>query len=167
MLIIRAMQPSDLTAVLAVQALCYHGDLPESAASLGAKLSAAPDSCFVALQQGELRGYLFSLPWRLGSLPAHDAPACVLPVDADCCYLHDLAVHPEARGSGAAAALLARFLARAQALEQACLVAVQDSSAYWARQGFAVVTEAALRPASLASYGEAAVYMRRVFQKSP
>jgi len=163
MLTIRAMLAGDLPAVLDIQSRCYGGDLPETAGSLLAKLTAAPDSCFVAEQDGRVRAYLFSLPWRLGSLPAHDAPACLLPPAPDCFYLHDLAVHPEARGSGASAALVARFLERAEPLGQACLVAVQDSAAWWARHGFAVVDEPALRPASLDSYGDAARYMRRLF----
>lgn len=167
MLFIRAMQATDLPVVLDIQARCYGGGLPESGGSLGAKLRAAPGSCFVAVHEDAVRGYLFSLPWQLGSLPSHDAPICALPVEPDCFYLHDLAVHPDARGSGAASALVARFLACAQALDHACLVAVQDSSGYWMRHGFSVVTAAALRPASLASYGDQAIYMQCAFQKSP
>lgn len=156
------MRADDLHAVLDIQALCYGDGLPETAGSLMAKHAASPDSCFVAEQDGRVQAYLFSLPWRLGSLPAHDASSCVLPEAPDCFYLHDLAVHPDARGGGAAAGLVARFLACAATRGQACLVAVQDSSAWWARHGFVTVDDPALRPAGLASYGEAARYMRRL-----
>lgn len=165
MLHIRSLLADDLPAVLTLQAQCYGDGLPESGESLAAKRAASPDTCFLACDpDGAALAYLFSLPWRAGSLPPHNAPACALPALPDCIYLHDLAVSPAARGSGAAGLMVARFFtaARALALPQACLVAVQASAPFWARHGFAVVDDPALRPASLASYGEAARYMARL-----
>ena len=45
-------------------------------------------------------GYAVSHPGRLGRPPALDSRLGELPSDADCLYLHDVALLPEARGLG-------------------------------------------------------------------
>lgn len=158
------MRSSDIHAVLEIQSDCYTGGIPESAASLLAKLAASPSTCFVADHNGRSVGYLISLPWLFASPPRLNAESCRLPEDPDCLYLHDLAVAPVARGSGVGEALVEAFLGMLAALgfERAALVAVQNAGGYWRRQGFRPVQPSSTLAAKLASYGEGVEYMTRV-----
>jgi len=162
-LLVRPARLADLPAILHIQARCYTAIVPESAASMGAKVVAAPDSSFVACQGEHIVAYLLALPWRFDAPPCLDATECRLPEQPDTLYLHDLAVAPEARGSGAADALVQAFLAALGRLllPRASLIAIQGSAPWWARHGFArVPVDDALR-ARLAGYGHDASYMSR------
>lgn len=161
---IRAMAESDMAAVLAIQAVCYTTIVPESAASLLAKLRASPSTCFVAARGGEPVGYLIGLPWLFASPPQLDAATCRLPPQPDCLYLHDLAVNAGARATGAGRALVEVFLGRLPALGlgRASLVAIQNSGAYWARYGFRPAAVSGALLAKLASYGADVQYMERL-----
>lgn len=158
------LRAADMPAVMRIQAQCYTAIVPESLQSMSAKQQAAPHTCHAAWRQGELVGYLLALPVRGLALPALDSPACTIDPAADALYLHDLALSPAARGSGAGQALVARTLAvGAQlGLRRALLVAIQGSAPYWARQGFDGIdpTTEAVR-AKLASYGADARLMQR------
>ena len=159
---IRPARRGDLNAILQIQARCYTAIVPESPDSMGAKLAAAPDSCFVASHtDGTPVAYLLALPWRFADPPHLDAPTCQLPADADTLYLHDLAVAPEARGSGAADALVGAFMAAlaASRLGRASLIAIQGSAGWWARHGFEAVTATPALAERLAGYGPDACYM--------
>ncbi|MBS0372714.1 MAG: GNAT family N-acetyltransferase [Proteobacteria bacterium] len=160
---IRPARNDDLDAILQIQARCYTAIVPESPCSMGAKLTAAPDSCFVASRaDGVPIAYLLALPWRFDDPPHLDAQACQLPADADTLHLHDLAVAPEARGSGAADALVDAFMAAlaASRLGRASLIAIQGSASWWARHGFEAVTATPILAERLAGYGPDARYMR-------
>jgi GNAT superfamily N-acetyltransferase len=152
----RALELRDLPAILALQRACYRAELQEGAEAFHGKLAAFPAGCLGLEREGRLGGYVFCQPWRLGETLPLDHPGGV-PAEPDCLYIHDLAVHPDWRGSGAAAALLARVeaLAASLSLDRLALVSVQDSEAFWARQGFRPVRRFAYAP------GVPAVYMRR------
>ena len=163
---IRPMLPADLHAVLAIQAACYTQIEPESKRSFDAKLAAAPASCFIASSGQQAIGYLVALPWDFSNPPTLNQGSCVLPTAPDCLYLHDLAVAPAARATGAGRALVGAFFAHLQALQlpRASLIAIQDSAPYWRRHGFeAVIIEESLQ-ARLASYGEDVQYMEYVVE---
>jgi len=161
--LIRPMQPADLAEVLRIQAACFTELLPESEASLAAKLQAAPSHCWVAAAESglTLAAYLFALPWRAESPPALDAAECRLPEQPDCLYLHDLSVDPQARGCGLAQALVQRFLdgLAASGLDRACLIAVQNSAEFWGRWGFQPAPQTPALRVKLASYGPQAAYL--------
>ncbi|WP_428503785.1 GNAT family N-acetyltransferase [Roseateles sp.] len=161
--LIRPMQPTDLAEVLRIQAACFTELLPESEASLAAKLQAAPSHCWVVAATAEpaLAAYLFALPWRAESPPALDAAECRLPEQPDCLYLHDLSVDPQARGRGLAQALVQRFLdgLAASGLDRACLIAVQNSAEFWGRWGFQPAPQTPALRVKLASYGPQAAYL--------
>lgn len=148
---------------MAIQALCYTAIAPESAESMGAKLHAAPDSCFVVLHAGQIAGYLLALPWRFDAPPTLDQPDSPLPDTPDTLYLHDLAIAPDARGSGAAQRLVSAFLTRlnASSLPRASLIAIQDSGSWWARHGFLPVPPDQALASRLRGYGDTAMYMWR------
>ena len=146
-----------------IQARCYSAIVPESNASMGAKLAASPATCFVAEGCGGIEAYLLALPWHFHNPPCLDAAECRLPETPDTLYLHDLAVAPEARGSGAAAELVRAFLAAQTrlGLPRASLIAIQESASWWVRHGFRPVSVDAHLAQRLTTYGAGACYMQR------
>ena len=156
------MAEADLAEVLRIQAACYTEIVPEGVAAYQAKLRAPDARCFVAERAAAMLAYLVAVPVAWPALPALDDPHYMQPADADALYLHDLAVDPPARGTGAGAALVQAFLGavRAEGWARAGLVAIQGSVPYWARFGFGLVPT--VDPAvqcKLASYGPGARLM--------
>lgn len=149
--------------VARIQQECYGTAHVETLASLAAKWRAAPGTCRVALRAGAAVAYLIAVPVRFPALPAWNAPGFDLAPDADMLYLHDLAVSAAARGSGAGGTLVRAVLDAGLRAghAQACLVAVQDSAAYW--QGFGFRSVPAQDPAlarKLATFGPQARLMQ-------
>ncbi|WP_349290972.1 GNAT family N-acetyltransferase [Rhodoplanes serenus] len=164
----RPMTATDLDAVLATAAV-VHPDLPESAAVFAERLRLWPAGCFVLDAGGDMTsvpaviGYVVSHPWRSGAAPALDCLLGRLPDDAATHYLHDLALLPAARGSGAGGRIVTTLAAHARAtgFSTLSLVSVGDSAGFWTRQGFAPVDDPALAD-KLASYGAARYMVRRL-----
>lgn len=162
MLIIRQMQAADLPAVVKLQDRCYSAELFEPADLVKRRYLAFPQSCWVAIYQDKLWGYLFCYPSLIGKVNplAEDFTEVT---QADCLYLHDMAVSSDARGQGVAQQLLAAAEQQAQQLSLSALtlVAVQNSASYWQQRGFNPVLS--LSPeaiTNLASYsGQQAQYL--------
>ncbi len=154
---------ADLPAILRIQSRCYTAIVPESAQSMGAKLAASPATCFVAQRAGDVIAYLLALPWRFDHPPHLDAPDCVLPDAPDTLYLHDLAVDPAARGSGASQALVKAFLTALteSGIGRASLIAIQGSAPWWEGHGFRAALTTPTLDARLAGYGSDVRYMSR------
>ncbi|GAA5179779.1 GNAT family N-acetyltransferase [Niveibacterium umoris] len=136
MLHIRLMTPGDLDPVFDLQCRAHTPDYHESRAALASRFERGRQSCFVAELGHRAVAYLLAHPWA-GPPPIlhHALPKLVMP---DHLFLHDLAVLPEARGAGAAAALIS-------ALEKHCrragfgeirLVALVDAVSFWQRRGW-------------------------------
>ncbi len=164
---LRPLSPTDLGAVLRLQADCYGPDYLEPAEAFEAKLRAtAPlQTCWGAFSAGSaLLAYAISLPVCADTMPALHAADYQCPPKPTLLYLHDVAVSPAGRGQGLAPALLAQVQQRAVllGLERMGLIAVQDSASYWQRLGFAPLQAmpAWLRR-KLHSFGEAARYLER------
>ena len=158
------MREADAAAVLAVQRAAYGPAHHESWEVLGRKRALWPAGCWVVDDGPDLAGYLFSHPGRWDEPPRLHA-ALALPAQPDAYAIHDLALHPRARGRGWAPQLVACALQQAQAagLPALSLVAVQGSAGFWARWGFVAQAPA---PPQLASYGSDAVFMRRAAPES-
>ena len=160
---IRLMQIADLSAVVRLQDHCYADEFYESPQVVAKRLMLYPQSCWLACYQDKVWGYLFSYPSRLGQINPLGAEFGQYE-QANCLYLHDMAVSPDARGQGVATALLQQALTYASTLglPYAALVAVQNSAAFWQQQQFSAVDSLSV-PASLAltSYGEDAIYLAR------
>ncbi len=163
---LRPLAPADLAAVLRLQAHCYPGAYLEPEAAFAAKLQASPHTCWCMdhpIDAGELLAYLVCLPIEGMQWPTLHADHCPRPASADGLYLHDLALHADARGQGVGQALVqrARLWARAQGLQRLVLIAVQGSQPYWRKQGFLPTPEAALRrhQADTSSFGDQACAM--------
>ena len=161
MSVVRLMKAVDLAEVIRVQAECYVPHMNESETIIGLRLDAAPATHWVAELAGEVVAYLAAYPSRLGKVTP--LSGCFeLAEDPDCLYLHDLAVSPRARGSGVGAALIrkARAAAVSSGLAHSALVSVQDSRAFWERQGYRILENLeATQGARLASYASPGWYM--------
>jgi len=173
------MTAADLPAVLAL-AERLNPDYPEDAEVFAERLRLYAAGCWVldrsANAAGEagdelapppdtasnIAGYIVSHPWRHGEPPALNARLGELP-DAPTTYcIHDIALLPEVRGTGAAAAILNTLLGRARAahLGTLSLVAVNNSASFWRHHGFEAVSDPALDE-KLKSYDAAAKFMVR------
>ncbi|MGH6793054.1 MAG: GNAT family N-acetyltransferase [Methyloceanibacter sp.] len=163
----RAMGDGDLPAIAAI-AEAVHPTLPERPEVFAEKLGLYPDGCFVLAgggggADGAVLGYAFAHPWQLNAVPKLDAFLSALPADADCLFLHDVAVARQARGQSASGALVARLveLAERHGLTALALAAVYGTGRHWARLGFAPVGNEAVA-AQLKCYGAAQYMVRRL-----
>ncbi|MGE4429593.1 MAG: GNAT family N-acetyltransferase [Sphingobium sp.] len=157
----RKMERSDLARVSALSDL-VHGRFTERPEIYAERLALCPDGCFVHDRSGRIDGYLISHPWRRFDPPPLDRELGGLPGEAGCWYLHDLALSPEARGSGAGAAAVDLVLAHAReaGFAEISLVAVNGAESFWESRGFQRIETRALSE-NLASYGPGAFYMAR------
>jgi ribosomal protein S18 acetylase RimI-like enzyme len=114
------------------------------------------------LRRGGLIGYILSHPWTYAAPPALNSQLGALPTPPTTYYIHDIALLPEARGTGAANAIVVQLvkLAETLGLPNLSLVAVNNSVAFWQRHGF-VLTPIPALDAKLRSYDEAARFMAR------
>lgn len=158
----RSMRPTDIDAVVEVARLSFP-DHFEDRACFQNRLALYPRGCFVlAKSEGAARGYLIAYPWKAESAPPLNTAIEGLPAQPDLIYLHDLALHPEARGGGVTGAIVERLAEQAteDGWPAVALVAVNDAVGFWSRHGF-VEQPAEAMAAKLASYGADARYMLR------
>src|SRR3546814_15142240 len=104
-------------------------------------------------------GYVISHPAVFGQPPKLNRLLGAIPAQADCYYIHDLALAPAARGSGATRDIVARIGTVAARLGYARLglVAVNESTPVWASRGFAPAPLPHIVP-RLASHGADSPY---------
>lgn len=135
---IKPMQSHHLPGVMAVQIVAYHEIEPESLAVMERKWELSPQSCFVALADNEVKGYVLAHPWRAESIPVLYSVLDVLPADADSLYLHDLALLPEWRGRHVAVELFKnmRNAAIDRGYRGSHLVSIQSSMRFWEKMGY-------------------------------
>ena len=124
------------------------------------KIALFPDGCRMLVGDGAVCGYALAHPWRLADVPPLDSFLGVLPDDANCVFIHDVAILPPARRHGAMRRFVAHTseLAGRNEIARLALVSVYGTYPVWARCGF----ELAPLPdpdAKLASYGSSARYM--------
>lgn len=112
------------------------------------------------MHDGRAAGYQIAHPVIEGRPIPLNRLLGTLAADADVLYVHDLAIAQEARGLAAAGSAVANMkrLARNLGFQRLALVAVNGSSEFWGRQGFA---ESALadNQQRFATYGNESVYM--------
>lgn len=165
MLVWKNMATTDLQHVLSIAA-AVHLDFPESPAVFEERLFLFPQGCWVAVHENDNDalpyGYAITHPGIIGHPPPLDALLGSLPGNADCLYLHDVALLPAARQSGLGGALVqtARLLAQQEAMLRMALIAVNQSAPYWQQKGF--LPYGAISPAlqhKLTSYSDDAQYL--------
>jgi ribosomal protein S18 acetylase RimI-like enzyme len=152
---------SDLPAISAIAAR-IHPDLPERPDVFMEKMQLYPGGCCALVANDAIAGYGLAHPWTQHNIPPLDGFLERLPGDADCLYIHDVAVLPDFRG-GVARDYVAIIeqLAGASGIARLALVSVYATRPLWERLGFRPVTADTQLRAKLASYGDSATYMLR------
>lgn len=159
------MLGGDLADVVAL-AERVHPDLPEDAAVFHDRLGLYPRGCLV-LGDGAhspIAGYAVGHPWLKGAPPKLDSVLGVLPEPADCFYIHDVVIAPEARGAGHSRVVVDQLLELAASYPSATLVSVYGTVPFWSRFGFRDAGET-LPPGALGAYGADARFMQRPGRK--
>ena len=160
----RQMTAADLQAVSELAA-AIHPDFPEDDAVFVERLWLYPAGCHVLAREDALAAYVVSHPWIARQPPALNDLLGALPDKPSTYYIHDLALAPAARGSGAGGTIVTQLaaLARSEALPTMSLVAVNGSERFWQRQGFAATAVPELAT-KLRSYSDDACFMVRTLQ---
>jgi GNAT superfamily N-acetyltransferase len=146
--------------VLRIQKTAYPENYLEDAHSFIAKIAASPGVSCAAWRGDVMVGYLIAVPLSTDDgveLNSSEVPAVPLG-EARVMYIHDVAVHPDARGAGVADLLLRRLINCVQgtSVSEWRLVSVQGSQGFWENRGFVVSPE----PPPI-GYGPEAVLMLR------
>ncbi len=138
------MTADDLPQVKRLSDAIYDAALSESAEVYAEKRALYPAGCFLLVEGTRALGYLLTHPWLRDAPPKIDRLLDGLPEEADCYYIHDLALLSEARGMGAAhgAMVLVQEAMARQGLHVVQLVAVGGAERFWRRMGFARIAEA-------------------------
>jgi GNAT superfamily N-acetyltransferase len=134
---IRPMMEDDLCAVEVIQAEAYAGYFLESADVIAKRFELSPTTAWVAERDGDVCAYLVSYWSNIGKINPLNAPFS--PVEnANCLYLHDLALLKAAQGFGVGRRLIqvATEHALKNAAEAIALLSVQNSKAFWRGFGF-------------------------------
>jgi len=161
-LVIRPLEPADLPAALTIQNASYPAFLIEEEVAFASRLDLPNSYSLAATQDGALVAYLLAHGWRAQSPPSVSAVLTASKL-SEVLFIHDLAVSPAARGSGAGRRLVehAFQLAAADGLKVAELIAVEGAAPYWRNLGFAEAPTAPELAAKVAVYGADARWMTR------
>ncbi len=132
------MTVADLPAICALSAT-IHQAYPEDDEIFAERLRLYPDGCHVYSVAQKIAAYVVSHPWRAFDAPPLNSLLRRLPAAPSTYYIHDLALAPQTRGTGAATWIVRRLADHAIVKEfpAMSLVAVNGSSGFWKRQGFA------------------------------
>ncbi len=135
----RTMSAYDLKDVEDIAAK-VHPTLYEHPDVLAERQRLYHNGCYVLELGDKAVGYVLSHPWRSDSLPELNTELGAIPADADTYYLHDLALLPVARRMGTASQIVQALVKHAavRGFASMQLIAVNNSHAFWEKQGFAV-----------------------------
>ena len=158
----RPMEEADIAAVSTISG-AVHGAYTEGADIYAERLRLYPAGCWLLAHDGTAMGYCISHPWQGDAPPPLDAPLQAIPTQPDRYYLHDLALLPQARGTGAAADAVELVLtyARRVGFARIALTAVNGAEAFWRKHGFASVRQ------QNAAYGVDTIMMDRPTAEAP
>lgn len=135
---IRTMNISDLAAIENIQAEAYTGYFLESVDVIAQRFNLSPSTAWVAERDGHVCAYLIGYWSKVGKVNPLNAPF-MLADDANCLYLHDLALLRSARGFGLATLLINTAITHAlnHSIAACALLSVQNSKEFWQGFGFA------------------------------
>jgi GNAT superfamily N-acetyltransferase len=139
-------------------------DFAETNEAVKSRLDLSVKTCFVARVKNEMAGYLLSHPWKVNLIPALNTVLDSIPLNADCFYIHDLAILKKNRKAGIGEVLIKKGIDCAIRLGfiRINLVAINDyAKKFYKTLGFKVkrithkdsITD-------LIAYGESAEYMQ-------
>lgn len=134
---IRLMSLNDLIAIEHIQAEAYAGYFLESADVIAQRFHLSPATAWVAEHDGQVCAYLVGYWSRVGKINPLNAPFASV-ADANCLYLHDLALLKIAQGFGVGKKLIqaATELASSNSAQALALLSVQNSKEFWQGLGF-------------------------------
>lgn len=134
---IRNMLAQDLIAVERVQADVYSGSYLESSEAIAQRFNVSPETAWVAELHGDVCAYLVCYWSRVGKINPLNAQF-QRSDDANCLYLHDLALLNSVQGFGIAKLLInvAEECAKDRAVSAMALISVQNSKQFWEKFGF-------------------------------
>ena len=159
----RPMQEQDIPAIMLIQRAQYTGRFIESEAVFRERLKRSPDTCWVTTDTDGVCAYLFGYHSVIGRVIPLGADF-VAHENADCLYIHDLAVLPRTVGRNIGRNLirLAWKTSADRGIRHSALISVLDSFAFWERLGYRQdIPPHKGQEAHLAGYGEGACYMTR------
>ncbi len=153
------MAEADLPSVVAI-ADVVHVAYPEDDAVIAERLNLYPAGCALFEKDGRGLAYALTHPWHYAKPPSLNMTLGALPENPTTYYIHDIALLPETRGSGAGSAIVKAVIAQAKlaGASNLSLVSVNSSGSFWQRFGFEVVADPAL-DAKLKSYDDDARFM--------
>lgn len=157
----RPMTAADLPSVCTI-ADRIHLAYPEDDAVFAERFHLYPDGCATFVRDGNPAAYAVTHPWYYAEPPALNVRLGALPAQPTTYYIHDIALLPETRGTGAGSAIVEAVIAHAAstAVPNMSLVAVNKSVPFWSRFGFEVTEEPKLA-AKLLTYNADARFMVR------
>ena len=155
----RPMQANDLPVVSGIAGK-VHPRFFEDDFVFAERRALAPQGCWICEGPDGALGYVLSHPWTLAAPPALNSPLGAIPEKPDTFYIHDLALVPGARGTGAAGKIVETLIAVAKPFPAMSLVAVNGSAGFWSRFGFAPANRPDLAQ-KLRTYDEDARFMVR------
>jgi len=134
---IRPIERGDWAEVDRIQRTAFSAEAVEDIETIRRLGELSPETCFLAVTN-EPVGYLIAHPWVADELPPLNTMLAEIPQGAATFFIHDLALHPAARGQGVAQALLSAAFAKARelGLVDASLLSIQGSSVFWRKAGF-------------------------------
>ncbi|HSC66083.1 MAG TPA: GNAT family N-acetyltransferase [Cellvibrio sp.] len=159
----RAMQSSDLAAVIRIQADAYVEEILETEEIIQTRFRQAPHTAWVVERAGDVCGYLVGYRSVLGEVTPWGGEFVCKP-DSTTLYLHDLAICKSAVGYGLGPKLVNHALAEMKQREfrSAALVSVQNTKSFWQKLGFAESGHLdSVQKSNLTSYSSVAIYMTR------
>lgn len=138
---IRLMQLDDLSSVVKIQSDAYAGHFLESADVIAQRFALSPSTSWVAERDGKVCAYLVGYWSKVGKISPLNAPF-TLTGNADCLYLHDLALFNEVQGHGLAKLLIKAAIdySREEDAIAIALMSVQNSAEFWRKAGFSEYT---------------------------
>lgn len=155
---IRPLGLDDLGAALGIQGEVYLPAIQDGEAAFASRITAAPDWCWAAADDGRLAAYLISHPWPSMRPPAPDT--VLDKASGDVWYIHDLSVAPWARGQRLGDQLLTVCLGAHPEIRRSELVAVPGAAPFWERRGWSAVASKEMQ-SKAASYGDGSLYLFR------
>lgn len=155
---VRYIKKRDWDEIVTLERLTYSSVLSEDRIALTSKNNASPSTCFVLEEEGQVVGYLLSLPYPRFECPHLDQAETKVYHSSNL-HIHDLVIAEPYRGQGLARRLLDQLMlvVEREGYQWLSLVAVSGAHFFWKAQGYDFCTEIVLPK----SYGEDAVYMSR------
>ncbi len=134
---IRSMRLTDLVAVEDIQAEAYSGYFLESTEVIAQRFQLSPTTAWVAEREGQVCAYLVGYWSKVGKINPLNAPFALVE-NANCLYLHDLALLKIAQGCGVGKKLIQAATEHAlrNSAQALALLSVQNSKAFWQGFGF-------------------------------